>query len=155
MNIRYYYPYRAFGGQNKIVYSTRFVTRRANNIIIARAIILLLPGLHVTNHLTLIYVYDLSQEFGWPDDDHSTHARTPHVFFFIGLLINRQNGSRQSLKAIQYHIIIGTLWRKQAFVQVSCFHDPNYGRRIMIWIIKLQIYGNINSHIFDVSFLLW
>ena len=24
-----YYPYRAFGGQNKIVYSTRFVTRRA------------------------------------------------------------------------------------------------------------------------------
>ena len=32
-----HYPYRAFGGQNKIVYSTRFVTRRA--------IILLLPGL--------------------------------------------------------------------------------------------------------------
>ena len=28
-NIKYYYPYRAFGGQNKIVYSTRFVTRRA------------------------------------------------------------------------------------------------------------------------------
>ena len=27
-NIRYY-PYRAFGDQNKIVYSTRFVTRRA------------------------------------------------------------------------------------------------------------------------------
>ena len=24
-----YYSYRAFGGQNKIVYSTRFVTRRA------------------------------------------------------------------------------------------------------------------------------
>ena len=24
-----YYPYRAFGGQNKIVYSTGFVTRRA------------------------------------------------------------------------------------------------------------------------------
>ena len=35
-NIQHYYPYRAFGGQNKIVYSTRFVTRRA--------IILLLPG---------------------------------------------------------------------------------------------------------------
>ena len=51
-NILYYYPYRAFGGQNKIVYSTHFVTRRA--------IILLLPGLHVSNHLTLIYVYDLS-----------------------------------------------------------------------------------------------
>ena len=32
----YHYPYRAFGGQNKIVYSTRFVTRRE--------IILLLPG---------------------------------------------------------------------------------------------------------------
>ena len=26
-NIFYYYPYRAFGGQNKIVYSTRFVRR--------------------------------------------------------------------------------------------------------------------------------
>ena len=34
-SIRDYYPYRAFGGQNKIVYSTRFLTRRA--------IILLLP----------------------------------------------------------------------------------------------------------------
>ena len=31
-----YYPYRAFGDQNKSVYSTRFVTRKA--------IILLLPG---------------------------------------------------------------------------------------------------------------
>ena len=29
----YYYPYRAFGGQNKIVYSTRFVT-----IVTSRAI---------------------------------------------------------------------------------------------------------------------
>ena len=28
-NIVYYYPYKAFGGQNKIMYSTRFVTRRA------------------------------------------------------------------------------------------------------------------------------
>ena len=35
-NIKFYYPYRAFSGQNKIVYSTRFVTRTA--------IILLLPG---------------------------------------------------------------------------------------------------------------
>ena len=26
-NTLYYYPYRAFGGQNKIVYSTRFVRR--------------------------------------------------------------------------------------------------------------------------------
>ena len=26
-NNEYYYPYRAFGGQNKIVYSTRFVRR--------------------------------------------------------------------------------------------------------------------------------
>ena len=26
-NIYYYYSYRAFGGQNKIVYSTRFVRR--------------------------------------------------------------------------------------------------------------------------------
>ena len=33
----YYYPYRAFGGQNKIVYSTRFVTRRA-------IFFLILPG---------------------------------------------------------------------------------------------------------------
>ena len=38
----HYYPYRAFGGQNKIVYSTRFVTRRA--------ILLILSGLYVTNH---------------------------------------------------------------------------------------------------------
>ena len=50
VNITYNYPYRAYGGQNKIVYSTRFVTRRA--------ISLILPGLYVTNHLTLIYVYD-------------------------------------------------------------------------------------------------
>ena len=35
-NKYYYYPYRAFGGQNKIVYSTCFVTRRA--------ILLILPG---------------------------------------------------------------------------------------------------------------
>ena len=49
--IMYYYPYMAFGGHNKIVYSTRFVTRRA--------ILLILPGLYVTNHLTLIYVYDM------------------------------------------------------------------------------------------------
>ena len=35
-NNQYYYPYRAFGGQNKIVYSKCFVTRRA--------IILSLPG---------------------------------------------------------------------------------------------------------------
>ena len=48
----YYYPYRAFGGQSKIVYSTRFVTRRA--------ILLILPGLYLTNRLTLIYVYDMS-----------------------------------------------------------------------------------------------
>ena len=27
LNNLYYYPYRAFGGQNKIVYSTRFVMR--------------------------------------------------------------------------------------------------------------------------------
>ena len=50
LNKYYYYPYRAFGGQNKIVYSMRFVTRRA--------IISLLPGLYVTYHLILIYVYD-------------------------------------------------------------------------------------------------
>ena len=47
-----YYPYIAFGDQNKIVYSMRFVTRRG--------ILLLLPGLYVTNHSTLISVYDLS-----------------------------------------------------------------------------------------------
>ena len=35
--ILYNYPYRALGGQNKIVYSTRFVTRRV-------IIILLFPG---------------------------------------------------------------------------------------------------------------
>ena len=36
VNTEYYYPYRAFGGQNIIVYSTRFVTRRE--------ILLILPG---------------------------------------------------------------------------------------------------------------
>ena len=36
-NIKHYYPYRAFGGQNKIVYSTRFV-RREIFFNIARAI---------------------------------------------------------------------------------------------------------------------
>ena len=51
----YYYPYRAFGGQNEIV-----LCDGGKNNIIAQAIISLLPGLHVTNHLTLIYVYDLS-----------------------------------------------------------------------------------------------
>ena len=39
--IYYYYPYRAFGGQNKIVYSTRFVTRRA--------ILSILPGQYYNN----------------------------------------------------------------------------------------------------------
>ena len=47
-DIKDYYPYRAFGGQNKIVYSMHFV------------ILLILPRLYVTNHLTLIYVYDMS-----------------------------------------------------------------------------------------------
>ena len=28
----YYYPYRAFGGQNKIVYSTRFQCDKEDNI---------------------------------------------------------------------------------------------------------------------------
>ena len=36
VSIPYYYPFRAFGGQNKIVYSTRFLTRRG--------ILLILPG---------------------------------------------------------------------------------------------------------------
>ena len=47
-NIIVYYPYRAFGGQNKIVYSTHFVTRRA--------IILLLPGLCDNERNTIIIV---------------------------------------------------------------------------------------------------
>ena len=34
----YYYPYRAFGGQNKIVYSTRFVTRKAIFLNIAQTL---------------------------------------------------------------------------------------------------------------------
>ena len=38
---KYHYPYRAFGGQNKIVYSTRFV--------IWRAILLILPGQYYNN----------------------------------------------------------------------------------------------------------
>ena len=48
-----YYPYRAFGGQNEIVYYTGF-------LIFPGQYFLILPGLYVTNHLTLIYVYDMS-----------------------------------------------------------------------------------------------
>ena len=29
VDTKHYHPYRAFGGQNKIMYSTSFVTRRA------------------------------------------------------------------------------------------------------------------------------
>ena len=48
----YYYPYRAFGGQNKIVYSTRFVRRAIFFKYWPGNIFLILPGLYVTNHLT-------------------------------------------------------------------------------------------------------
>ena len=59
-NNYYHYPYRAFDGQNKIVYF-RFVTRRAIIFLYCPGnILLILPGLYVTNHLTLIYVYDMS-----------------------------------------------------------------------------------------------
>ena len=34
----YYYPYRVFGGQNKIVYSTRIETRRAISLKIGQAL---------------------------------------------------------------------------------------------------------------------
>ena len=47
-----YYPYRAFGGQNKIVYSTRFVRRAILFKYCPGNIFLILPGLNVTNHLT-------------------------------------------------------------------------------------------------------
>ena len=50
--ILYYYPYRAFGGQNKIVYSTRFVRRAILFKYCPGNIFLILPGLNVTNHLT-------------------------------------------------------------------------------------------------------
>ena len=56
----YYYPYRAFGGQNKIVYSTCFVRRAIFFKYCPGNIFLILPRLYVTNHLTLIYVYDMS-----------------------------------------------------------------------------------------------
>ena len=48
----YYYPYRAFGGQNKIVYSPRFVRRAIFFEYCPGNIFLILPGLYVTNHLT-------------------------------------------------------------------------------------------------------
>ena len=38
INTQYYYSYRAFGGQNKILYST-LCDKDSNNFIIARAII--------------------------------------------------------------------------------------------------------------------
>ena len=47
-----YYPYRAFGGQNKIVYSPRFVRRAIFFEYCPGNIFLILPGLYVTNHLT-------------------------------------------------------------------------------------------------------
>ena len=47
-----YYPYRAFGGQNKIVYSTRFARRAMFFKYCPGNIFLILPGLYVTNHLT-------------------------------------------------------------------------------------------------------
>ena len=83
-----YYPYRAFGGQNKIVYSTRFVKRRA--------ILLRLSGLYVTNHLTLNYVYDM-YEFIVPRialcPAHLSYCCcVPQAFAFLWW----QNGSRQS-----------------------------------------------------------
>ena len=51
-NIPYYYPYRAFGGQNKIVYSTRFVRRAIFFQYCPGNIFSILPGLYVPNHLT-------------------------------------------------------------------------------------------------------
>ena len=58
-----------------------------NNIIIARA----LCDLSFNMDLRVRFVVRI-----WvPDDDHSTHARTPHALFF-DLFVNRQNGSRQS-----------------------------------------------------------
>ena len=59
-NMLDYYPYRAFGGQNKIVYSTRFVRRAILFKYCPGNIFLILPRLYVTNHLTLLYVYDMS-----------------------------------------------------------------------------------------------
>ena len=52
VNIIYYYPYRAFGGQNKIVYSTRFVRRAIFFKYCPGNIFSILPGLYVPNHLT-------------------------------------------------------------------------------------------------------
>ena len=49
-NILDYYPYRAFGGQNKIVYSTRFVRRAIFFEYCPGNIFLILPGLNVPNH---------------------------------------------------------------------------------------------------------
>ena len=77
--------------KNKIVYSTRFVTRRAilsilpgNIITIARA----LCDQSFNIDLRLRYVVRI-----WvPDDNPPTHVRTQHAPFF-GLFINRQNGS--------------------------------------------------------------
>ena len=55
-----YYPYRAFGGQNEIVYSTRFVRRAIFFEYCPGNIFLILPVLYVTNHLKLVYDYDMS-----------------------------------------------------------------------------------------------
>ena len=74
-NMNDYYPYRAFGGQNKTVCSTRFVTRRA--------IISLLPGLcdKEGNNISI--------------------ARAIICDLNSALFVNRQNGSRQSLTIVR------------------------------------------------------
>ena len=51
-NIVDHYPYRAFGCQNKIVYSARFVRKAILFKYCPGNIFLILPELYVTNHLT-------------------------------------------------------------------------------------------------------
>ena len=62
----YYYPYRAFGDQNKIVYSTCFVTRRATIITlhmrggyknILPSMLTILPSGNIVNMSGNIFLY--------------------------------------------------------------------------------------------------
>ena len=92
----YYYPYKAFGDQKNRVFHA-LCDKKGNIINIVRAILLISPGLYETNHVTLIYVYDMSLEFIVPRialcPAHLSYScYVPQALAFVRF----QNGSRQS-----------------------------------------------------------
>ena len=125
----YYYPYRAFGGQNKIVYS-RFVTRRA-------IFFLILAGQYFFNiartlcdqscniDLRLRYVVRI----------HSSELLLlrPTSFRFRAMAILLTSLAIYScipLKAIQYYIII---YKRKLKVKLIPFLNMKYIKFILKW----------------------